>query len=93
MAHKSSAGTTKNGRDSNPKYLGVKLFDGQNAKTGNILVRQTGSKVWPGEGVRQGSDYTLYAAVDGTVRFSTRKKSAYTGARRAIKVVNVVPVQ
>lgn len=91
MAHTKAVGTSKNGRDSNPKYRGVKLYDGQVAKPGNILVRQTGSTVWPGAGVRQGSDYTLYAVIDGTVKFATKRKTNYNGKKRTIKVINVLP--
>jgi large subunit ribosomal protein L27 len=90
MAHTKAVGTTKNGRDSNPKYRGVKLYDGERARAGTILVRQTGSSVWPGTGVRQGSDYTLYSVVDGKVKFTTKRKAGFTGARRTIKIVNVL---
>lgn len=90
MAHTKAIGTTQLGRDSRPKYRGVKLHDGQLAKTGNIIVRQTGSSVWPGEGVRQGSDYTLYAVVSGKVKFSTKRKKNYDGSRSVVKVVSVV---
>lgn len=90
MAHTKAVGTSKNGRDSQPKYRGVKLYDGQAAKIGSILVRQTGSSIWPGSGVRQGSDYTLYAAKDGAVKFVTKKKTNYDGKRKAIKVINVI---
>jgi large subunit ribosomal protein L27 len=69
MAHKTGAGSTKNGRDSNPKYLGVKLFGGQLARTGNIIVRQRGTRFKPGRNVGCGRDYTLFALADGVVRF------------------------
>jgi large subunit ribosomal protein L27 len=69
MAHKKGAGSTKNGRDSNPKYLGVKRFGGEAVRAGNILVRQRGTKFHPGAGVAKGSDDTLFALVDGTVKF------------------------
>ena len=91
MAHTKAVGTSKNGRDSQPKYRGVKRHDGQMVRIGNILVRQTGSSFWPGRGVRQGSDYTLYATLDGTVKFETRKKKSFTGTKRVVKIVNVVP--
>jgi large subunit ribosomal protein L27 len=90
MAHTKAIGTTQLGRDSQPKYLGLKLHDGQVAKTGNIIVRQRGSKFFPGKGVRQGSDYTIYAVIDGKVKFTTRRKENYDGSRRVVKVVNVV---
>ncbi len=75
MAHKKGVGSTDNGRDSKSKRLGVKLFGGQYAKAGNILVRQRGTKFHPGENVYMGKDYTLHAAVDGTVTFKRRKKN------------------
>lgn len=69
MAHKKGQGSTRNGRDSNPKYLGVKRSDGQVVKAGNILVRQRGTKLRPGKNVGVGRDHTLFALVDGVVRF------------------------
>jgi large subunit ribosomal protein L27 len=69
----------------------VKLYDGQVAQVGSVLVRQTGSSFWPGEGVRQGSDYTLYATTAGTVKFQTRKKTNYDGRRHTVKIVHIVP--
>ncbi len=90
MAHTKAIGSTQLGRDSQPKYRGVKLHDGQAVRTGNIIIRQTGSSFWPGVGVRQGSDYTLYAAVSGKVKFTTRKKKNFNGSRRVVKVVNIV---
>ena len=73
MAHKKGAGSTDNGRDSKPKYLGVKLYGGQTAKAGNIIVRQRGTKFHPGDNVYKGKDYTLHAKVDGTVVFRRRR--------------------
>ncbi|MCC6405161.1 MAG: 50S ribosomal protein L27 [Candidatus Yanofskybacteria bacterium] len=90
MAHVKAIGAGKYGKDSRPKYRGVKLHDGEKAKAGNIIVRQTGSSFWPGTGVRQGSDYTIYAVATGVVKFSTRKKVNHDGSRKAIKVVSVV---
>jgi large subunit ribosomal protein L27 len=69
MAHKKGQGSSRNGRDSNPQHRGVKLFGGQQVRAGNILVRQVGTVFHPGKGVGQGSDYTLYALVDGYVKF------------------------
>ncbi len=89
MAHTKAIGSTQLGRDSQPKYRGVKIHDGQPAKIGNILVRQAGSSIIAGTGVRTGSDYTLYAIVDGTVKFTTRKKGNFDGSRRVVKVVSV----
>lgn len=69
FAHKKGGGSTDNGRDSNPKYLGVKRADGQKVLAGNILVRQRGSKFKPGNNVGIGKDDTLFALIDGTVKF------------------------
>ncbi len=69
MAHKKGMGSTKNGRDSRAKYLGVKRFGGQFVKAGTILVRQRGTKFKPGRNVGMGGDYTLFALIDGIVRF------------------------
>ncbi|MBX4190444.1 50S ribosomal protein L27 [Candidatus Parcubacteria bacterium] len=90
MAHTKAIGTTQNGRDSQPKYLGVKLHDGQSAIPGNIIIRQRGTKYLPGVGVRLGSDYTIYAVTTGKVNFSTKRKKLYNGSRRIVKVVSVV---
>ena len=83
MAHKKGMGSTKNGRDSESKRLGVKRADGQAVIAGNILVRQRGTHIHPGEGVGMGSDNTLFAKVDGSVRFERvgrdrKKVSVYT---------------
>jgi len=74
MAHKKGQGSTRNGRDSNPKYLGVKAFGGQFVKAGSIIVRQRGTKFHPGKNVGMGRDYTLFALVDGYVRFESRRR-------------------
>jgi large subunit ribosomal protein L27 len=74
MAHKKSGGSTKNGRDSQSKRLGVKRFDGQVVTAGSILVRQRGTRVHPGENVGVGRDHTLWAQVDGVVKFSPYAK-------------------
>ena len=73
MAHKKGQGSTRNGRDSNPKYRGVKLFAGQTAKAGAIIVRQCGTKFFPGNNVSIGRDFTLFATTDGKVSFQGRK--------------------
>ncbi|WP_170751242.1 50S ribosomal protein L27 [Ruegeria lacuscaerulensis] len=69
MAHKKAGGSSRNGRDSAGRRLGVKLYGGQAAIAGNIIVRQRGTKFWPGEGVGMGKDHTIYATVDGAVKF------------------------
>lgn len=74
MAHKKGMGSTKNGRDSESKRLGVKRADGQFVLAGNILVKQCGTHIHPGENVGCGNDYTLFALVDGTVRFTRKGK-------------------
>ena len=83
MAHKKAAGSSKNGRDSNAQRRGVKIFGGQKAKAGNILVRQLGTKFHPGDNVGVGKDYTLFAKIDGIVAYerlgrSRKKVSVYT---------------
>jgi large subunit ribosomal protein L27 len=89
MAKTKAAGTTKLGRESLPKYLGVKLSDGQIAKVGSIIVRQRGLKFLPGKNVRRGRDDTLYAIKSGIVRFKTKKKRCFDGRQRIVKVVSV----
>lgn len=74
MAHKKGVGSSRNGRDSQAKRLGVKRFGGQFVKAGNILVRQRGTKFHPGANVGVGSDYTLYALIDGVVRFERKDR-------------------
>jgi len=82
MASKKGASSTKNGRDSNAKRLGVKRFGGQDVNAGEILVRQRGTRFHPGAGVGRGNDDTLFALVEGSVQF---------GTKRGRRVVNVVP--
>lgn len=90
MAHKKAAGTTKNGRDSNPKYLGIKLSDGSSCTKGCILVRQRGSQILPGLGVALGRDYTLFALKDGRVKMSSKRKVHFDGSTIIKKVASVV---
>lgn len=82
MAHKKGVGSSKNGRDSESKRLGVKIFGGQSAVAGNIIVRQRGTKHHPGENVYMGKDHTLHAGIDGTVKFQKK-----TGNRSYVSVV------
>ncbi|MAX67785.1 MAG: 50S ribosomal protein L27 [Bacteriovoracaceae bacterium] len=82
MAHKKSGGSTSNGRDSNPKMRGVKKYGGENVIVGNIIVRQCGTKFHPGDGVKIGRDFTIYAAQDGKVEFGYYNKKQ--------KIVSVV---
>jgi large subunit ribosomal protein L27 len=74
MAHKKGVGSSRNGRDSNPKYRGVKKFGGERVRAGNIIIRQCGTQVHPGRNVGLGTDYTIYALVDGTVKFENKDK-------------------
>ncbi len=83
MAHKKAAGSTSNGRDSNPKKRGTKKYGGENVIPGNIIIRQKGTKFFAGTGVGMGRDFTLYALVEGTVKFSFYTKDK--------KLVSVVP--
>ncbi len=83
MAHKKGMGSSKNGRDSKPKMLGVKRYDGHLIKAGTIIIRQRGTKVHPGENVRKGSDDTLFSIIDGIVKFSRKGKNK--------KQVSVIP--
>ena len=74
MAHKKGVGSSRNGRDSKPKFLGVKRFGGENVRSGNILIRQRGTKFHPGTNVRRASDDTLFAVADGVVKFEHKNK-------------------
>lgn len=89
MAKTKSAGATKLGRDSLPKYLGVKLFEGEIVKPGMIIIRQRGTKFIPGKNVKRGSDDTLYALKEGVVRFGTKRKKRFDNSQRIAKIVNV----
>jgi large subunit ribosomal protein L27 len=80
MAHKKGQGSTQNGRDSNPQYRGIKIYGGQYAWPGAIIVRQCGTKFHPGFGVRLGKDYTIYAVTEGQVQFQGRKVHVVAGA-------------
>ena len=92
MAYKKSAGTSKNGRDSNPKYLGIKITPGGFAQVGSILVRQRGSDVLPGKNVSIGRDHTLFAIKDGLVSLSYKRKAHFDNRVYKKKVMSVVPV-
>lgn len=89
MAHTKSGGSTKLGRDSESKRLGVKLYDGQPAKPGNIILRQRGTRYVAGDNTKMGADNTIYAIRNGVVKFLDKKKKMFTGAKRDIKVVTV----
>ena len=90
MAKTKSAGSTRLGRESQPKYLGVKMFGGQIAKPGNIIIRQRGTKFMPGLNVRRGKDDTLYSIKEGVVQFRTTRKKKFDGNSRIVKIINVI---
>jgi len=90
MAKTKSTGSTRLGRDSGPKYLGVKLFAGQKAKSGSVIIRQRGTKFLPGINVMRGKDDTLYAVKEGVVQFKTIRKKKFDRSSRIAKVVNVI---
>lgn len=90
MAHKKAGGSTRLGRDSNPKYLGTKVGDGETVRVGRILIRQRGTKIHPGKNVKRGKDDTLFAVADGVVKFTTKKRVRFDGALKATKYVNVI---
>lgn len=89
MAKTKATGATRLGRDSLPKYLGVKLYGGQQAKVGQILIRQRGTKFLPGKNVGRGTDDTLYALKEGVVRFTTKRKRGFNRSQRIVKMVNI----
>lgn len=90
MAHKKSAGTTKNGRDSKPKYLGVKVGDGDKAKSGSVIIRQRGTDVLAGKNVGMGKDHTLFALKDGIIKFSSKRKTHFDNKVKTKKVVSIL---
>ena len=89
MAHRKAGGVAKNLRDSNPKYLGTKLTDGEKAKAGSVIVRQRGTKILPGTNVGLGKDHTLFALKPGIVKFGTKRKIAFNGKTKVLKIVNI----
>ena len=89
MAKTKAKGTTRLGRDSLPKYLGVKLYEGQKVKPGMIIVRQRGTKFLAGENVKRGADDTLYAKKAGVVKFKTKRIRRFDSSQRTTKIVNV----
>jgi large subunit ribosomal protein L27 len=90
MAHTKAGGSSKNGRDSNPKYLGVKLAHGQAARPGMVIVRQRGTKIEAGKNVEVGKDHTLFAMASGIVSFRDRRKTNFDGRVVRKKVVDVL---
>ena len=89
MAHRKAGGTAKNLRDSQPKYLGIKLADGQKAQAGSIIVRQRGTPILAGNNVSTGKDHTLFALKSGIVKFGSKRKTSFNGNVVVKNVVNV----
>lgn len=92
MAHRKSAGSTQLGRDSISKRLGVKIFGGQIAKPGSIIVRQRGTKFKPGKNVRRGADDTLFAINKGIVKFIAKRIKRFDGRGRRVNIVEILPL-
>jgi large subunit ribosomal protein L27 len=90
MAHRGGKKTTGISRNTNPKYLGIKLFAGQKTKPGSILVRQRGSKILPGKNVLKGKDDTLYTVKEGSVAFRTKKCLGFDGQKKIKKIIDVI---
>lgn len=89
MAHTKAKGSTKLGRESESKRLGVKRFDGQVVKAGEVLIRQRGTKYYPGANVLRGGDDTLYAKIPGSVKFSSKQKKSFDRSKKRVTVINV----
>jgi large subunit ribosomal protein L27 len=89
MAHRKAGGTARNLTDSNPKYLGTKLYAGEKAKAGSIIVRQRGTVIMAGRNVKVATDHTLFALKEGKVSFSNKRKVNYDGTKTTKKVVHV----
>ncbi len=90
MAHRKAGGTAKNLRDSNPKYLGTKLADGQKAQPGSVIIRQRGTVILAGKNVGMGKDHTLFALKPGTVKFGSKRKTSFNNKTSVKKTVNVI---
>lgn len=90
MAHKKAGGSAKNLKDSQPKYLGTKLYDGEKALAGSIIIRQRGTKIIAGTNVKMGKDHTLFAIKTGTVKFGTKRRGHFDGTMEVKKTVSVL---
>jgi large subunit ribosomal protein L27 len=90
MAHRKAGGSAKNLTDSNPKYLGTKLYAGEKAKAGSIIIRQRGTKIIPGTNVGLGKDHTLFALKEGTVKYGTKRKLNFNRTSSVKKIVHVI---
>ncbi len=91
MAHKKAGGSAKNLRDSQSQRLGVKLYGGEMAHPGNIIIRQRGTRYFPGTGVEMGKDHTIFSVTTGVVTFQTKKRKRFDGSMRVAKHVHVLP--
>jgi large subunit ribosomal protein L27 len=89
MAHKKAGGTAKNLNDSNPKYLGIKLYAGEKAGVGSILVRQRGTRILPGKNTGMGKDHTIFAMKEGIVGFTEKRKKSFNSVTSIKKIVNI----
>jgi large subunit ribosomal protein L27 len=89
MAHRKAGGTARNLRDSNPQYLGIKLYDGEKTKAGSIIVRQRGTRILSGKNTDMGKDHTIFALKVGTVRFATTRRKRYDGTTVRKRIVHV----
>ena len=90
MAHRKAGGSAKNLKDSNPKYLGTKLYAGEKAQKGSVIIRQRGTVIMAGTGVGVGKDHTLFALKDGTIKFGSKRKTHFNGKTMVKKTVNVI---
>ena len=90
MAHTKAGGSTQNNRDSSPQYLGIKLYAGEVARPGMIIVRQRGNKFVAGEGVRMGKDNTLFSVSEGKIKFELKRKICFNGKKSTVHNVHVV---
>ena len=90
MATRKAAGTAKNLTDSNPKYLGTKLYAGEKAKAGSVIVRQRGTKILAGKNVSVGKDHTLFSLIDGVVQYTQKRKVRFDGTKAVHKVANII---
>ena len=93
MAHRKAGGSAKNLKDSNPNYLGVKKADGASVSTGQVIVRQRGTKIMAGDNVGVGKDHTLFALVDGKVSFKTKRKLSFNNNIDRRKIAHVTPIE
>ncbi len=90
MAHRKAGGTARNLRDSNPKYLGLKIADGQFANAGSIIMRQRGTKFMPGNNTDMGKDHTIHALKAGVVKIGTKRKTGFDNKSKVHKIIHVV---